>query len=74
MAHALGALDNVVIYVTSELGDPNAHSSVNVPTVLAGGANVLAKPPRSRSHARALRVSRHIFTGNGAAGRATRSV
>jgi hypothetical protein len=37
---ALGALDNVLIYVTSELGDPNAHSSVNVPTVLAGGANV----------------------------------
>ena len=37
---ALGALDNVLIYVTSELGNPNSHSSVNVPTVLAGGANV----------------------------------
>lgn len=36
----LGALDNVLIYVTSELGNPNAHSSVNVPTVLAGGKNV----------------------------------
>src|SRR5215510_11779761 len=37
---ALGALDNVLIYVTSELGNPNGHSSVGVPTVLAGGANV----------------------------------
>jgi hypothetical protein len=37
---ALGALDNVLIYVTSELGNPNSHSSVNVPTVLAGGVNV----------------------------------
>ena len=37
---ALGALDNVLIYVTSELGNPNAHSSVSVPTILAGGANV----------------------------------
>lgn len=37
---ALGALDNVLIYVTSELGDPNAHSSAAVPTVLAGGVNV----------------------------------
>jgi len=37
---ALGALDNVLVYVTSELGNPNAHSSVAVPTVLAGGVNV----------------------------------
>lgn len=37
---ALGALDDVLIYVTSELGDPNAHSSAAVPTVLAGGASV----------------------------------
>jgi hypothetical protein len=37
---ALGALDNVLIYVTSELGNPNAHSSCGVPTVLAGGVNV----------------------------------
>lgn len=37
---ALGALDNVLIYVTSELGNPNAHSSASVPTVLVGGANV----------------------------------
>jgi hypothetical protein len=37
---ALGALDNVLIYVTSELGNPNLHSSASVPTVLIGGANV----------------------------------
>jgi hypothetical protein len=37
---AVGALDNVLIYVTSELGNPNAHSSAAVPTVLAGGVNV----------------------------------
>jgi hypothetical protein len=37
---ALGALDNVLIYVTSELGNPNLHSSASVPTVLAGGVNV----------------------------------
>lgn len=37
--HELSALDNVLIYVTSDLGDPNAHDSANVPTILAGGAN-----------------------------------
>jgi hypothetical protein len=37
---AMGALDNVLIYVTSELGNPNAHSSSGVPTVLIGGENV----------------------------------
>jgi hypothetical protein len=36
----LGALDTTLIYVTSELGNPNAHSSAGVPTVLAGGAGV----------------------------------
>lgn len=35
-----GALDTTLIYVTSELGNPNAHSSAGVPTVLAGGASV----------------------------------
>ena len=55
---ALGALDNVLIYVTSELGDPNAHSSVNVPTVLAGGANV---PFR---FGRRLRLANDCFTPN----------
>jgi hypothetical protein len=37
---ALSAFDDVLIYATSELGDPNAHSSAAVPTVLAGGVNV----------------------------------
>jgi hypothetical protein len=37
---ALGALDNVLIYVTSEMGNPALHSSASVPTVLAGGVNV----------------------------------
>jgi hypothetical protein len=36
----LGALDSVLIYATSELGNPNAHSSSGIPTVLAGGVNV----------------------------------
>jgi hypothetical protein len=36
----LGALDNVLIYATSELGNPSLHSSAAVPTVLAGGVNV----------------------------------
>jgi arylsulfatase A-like enzyme len=35
---ALGALDNTLIYVTSDMGNPNLHSTQNVPTVLAGGA------------------------------------
>jgi hypothetical protein len=34
----LGALDNTLIYASSDVGDPNAHSSRNVPTILAGGA------------------------------------
>ena len=36
----LGTLDSTLIYVTSELGNPNLHSSAAVPTVLAGGSNV----------------------------------
>ena len=36
----LQQFDNVLIYVTSELGNPNLHSSAAVPTLLAGGANV----------------------------------
>jgi hypothetical protein len=36
----LGGLDSTLIYVTSELGNPSAHSSASVPTLLAGGANV----------------------------------
>ncbi|MES1187455.1 MAG: DUF1552 domain-containing protein [Myxococcales bacterium] len=36
---ALGALDSTLIYVTSDMGNPSQHSTLNVPTVLAGGAN-----------------------------------
>jgi hypothetical protein len=36
----LGALDSTLLYVTSELGNPNAHSSAGVPTLLAGGSSV----------------------------------
>jgi hypothetical protein len=36
---ALGVLDNTIIYVTSDMGNPALHSTRNVPTVLAGGAN-----------------------------------
>jgi len=35
---ALGALDNTLIYVASDMGNPALHSTQNVPTVLAGGA------------------------------------
>ena len=35
-----GAFDSTLVYVTSELGNPNLHSSASVPTVLAGGASV----------------------------------
>lgn len=36
---ALGILDSTIIYVTSDMGNPNLHSCRNVPTLLAGGAN-----------------------------------
>jgi hypothetical protein len=35
----LGVLDSTIIYVTSDMGNPALHSTRNVPTVLAGGAN-----------------------------------
>jgi hypothetical protein len=35
----LGVLDGTIIYVTSDMGNPALHSTRNVPTVLAGGAN-----------------------------------
>ncbi len=35
---ALGALDNTLIYVSSDMGNPALHSTQNTPTVLAGGA------------------------------------
>ncbi len=36
---AAGVLDNVLIYASSDMGNPSLHSTRNVPTVLAGGAN-----------------------------------
>ncbi|HVY29564.1 MAG TPA: DUF1552 domain-containing protein [Polyangiaceae bacterium] len=35
-----GALDSSLVYVTSELGNPNLHTSASAPTVLLGGKNV----------------------------------
>jgi hypothetical protein len=35
----LGALDSTLIYTSGSMGDPAQHSPMNVPTVLAGGAN-----------------------------------
>jgi arylsulfatase A-like enzyme len=35
---ALGALDNTLIYASSDMGNPALHSTQNTPTVLAGGA------------------------------------
>jgi hypothetical protein len=35
-----GALDSTLVYVTSEMGNPAAHSSASAPTVLVGGKNV----------------------------------
>lgn len=36
---ALGALDSTLIYASSDMGNPALHSTRNVPTLLAGGAN-----------------------------------
>ena len=36
---ALGILDSTIIYVASDMGNPALHSTRNVPTVIAGGAN-----------------------------------
>jgi Protein of unknown function (DUF1552) len=35
---SLGVLDNTLIYMTSDMGNPAVHSTLNTPTVLAGGA------------------------------------
>ncbi|MDP9002846.1 MAG: DUF1552 domain-containing protein [Myxococcota bacterium] len=35
---SFGALDNTLIYMTSDMGNPALHSTLNTPTVLAGGA------------------------------------
>jgi hypothetical protein len=34
----LGALQDTLIYATSDMGNPNLHSTLNCPTLLAGGA------------------------------------
>ena len=34
-----GILDSTLLYVSSDMGNPAAHSTRNVPTLLAGGAN-----------------------------------
>jgi hypothetical protein len=36
---AAGVLDNVLIYASSDMGNPAQHSTRNAPTLLAGGAN-----------------------------------
>jgi len=43
---ALGALDNTLIYVASDMGNPSLHSTQNVPTVLCGGAGGMFKMGR----------------------------
>jgi hypothetical protein len=37
----MGVLENTLIYVSSDMGNPARHSTRNAPTVLAGGANGL---------------------------------
>jgi hypothetical protein len=37
--HEAGVLDSTLIYASSDMGNPAAHSTRNVPTVLAGGLN-----------------------------------
>jgi len=36
---AANVLDNVLLYASSDMGNPSLHSTRNVPTVLAGGVN-----------------------------------
>jgi hypothetical protein len=43
---AMGVLDNTLIYASSDMGNPARHSTRNVPTVLAGGANGLIQMGR----------------------------
>jgi hypothetical protein len=37
--HEAGILDSTLVYASSDMGNPAAHSTRNVPTVLAGGMN-----------------------------------
>ena len=41
-----GVLDSTLIYSSSDMGDPALHSTNNVPTILAGGANGLLRTGR----------------------------
>jgi hypothetical protein len=34
-----GVLDSAIVYMTSDMGNPAAHLSTDVPTIIAGGAN-----------------------------------
>jgi hypothetical protein len=43
---AAGVLDNVLIYSSSDMGNPALHSTRNVPTLLAGGVNGLFRMGR----------------------------
>lgn len=37
--HEFGVLDSTLVYASSDMGDPAMHSTRDVPTLLAGGAN-----------------------------------
>jgi hypothetical protein len=55
---AMGVLDNTLIYASSDMGNPALHSTRNVPTVLAGGANGLIQMGRR------LRMAPECATSN----------
>jgi hypothetical protein len=59
---ALGALDNVLIYASSDMGNPSRHSTHNVPTILAGGVNGLFRMGR-RIKAAADCPSSNVYCG-----------
>jgi hypothetical protein len=42
-----GVLDSAIVYMTSDMGNPGAHRSTDVPTIIAGGANGAFKMGRS---------------------------
>ena len=56
----LGILDSTIIYVTSDMGNPALHSTRNVPTVLAGGANGKFKMGRRLKMAADCPTTRHV--------------
>lgn len=59
---AAGGLDSALVYVTSEMGNPNLHSSASVPSVLIGGKSV------PFSFGRRLQLSTDALTAAAAAG------